>query len=498
MRQSTLELHEKVAETLLERKMVSAGAVKAAHDERRLTGRPVGEILVKNGFIRHADLIDLLLEVAPELVRNEHAFVPSVPAEVFESTRSMIVAESADKLYVGTLSPQSIVTARIQEHDDREIIYVPASLERIENYIAEVERISANSEDSLLDRIIYESLIHGVSDIHIIPKMDIYSILFRYLGVRHIHYSGLADEYNTLAARIKDRSGMDLSERRVPQDGGFQVEYRGHFVDLRVATIPTVYGETIVIRVLDSEAINMRLDTLGISRVEDWKRAISRADGLCLICGPTGSGKTTTLNATVRGMDRFSRSIYTAEDPVEYNMPYVAQVNVNTAVGLDFARALRAFMRADPNVVILGEIRDEETSRNMLRAAETGHLVMATLHTGSIRGAVQRLQDLGVNAHELRYLLRGVLVQRLMRVQCTKCHGAGCKHCMNTGYKGRTIISECSYFNNEEEVDAMMAGKRNWTTLVEDAVNKYKAGETDRKEVERIFGGEAELYLNAV
>jgi general secretion pathway protein E len=230
--------------------------------------------------------------------------------------------------------------------------------------------------------------------------------------------------------------------------------------------------------------------------MEDWRAGIGRTDGLCLICGPTGSGKTTTLSATIKEMDRFALSVNTLEDPVEYRIPFVAQVNVNAAVGLDFARGIRAFMRADPDVIVVGEVRDTDTARNAIKGAETGHLMLATLHTGSIPGAVQRLRDLDIPIYELRHVLRSVLAQRLVRSVCVHCKGAGCNNCMNTGYGGRVPVSECAYFSSEEDVERMLAGERWWPTLLDDAVLKYKQGITDLRELERVFGTrEVELAL---
>jgi general secretion pathway protein E len=296
---------------------------------------------------------------------------------------------------------------------------------------------------------------------------------------------------------------MDMAEKRRPQDGGFQLDFNGRLVDLRVATVPTPDGEIVVIRILDPEKAQVNLDKLGITRVDEWRRGMTRSDGLCLICGPTGSGKTTSLNATVKELDRFGKAIFTAEDPVEYRIPYVAQVNINNSVDLDFARAIKAFMRSDPDIIIIGEVRDEETARNAIKAAETGHLVFATLHTGSIPGAVNRLRDLGVDAHELKYVLRSVMAQRLMRTICNACNGDGCKECFNKGYGGRTIVSEVKYFTTEKEVNAIINSNPDedidvtWSTMIEDGFLKYKTKETSPGEFVRVFGTEAENMLVA-
>lgn len=261
---------------------------------------------------------------------------------------------------------------------------------------------------------------------------------------------------------------------------------------LRVVAVPTTDGERIVVRLLDPDSMNLSLDDLGITRVADWRKAVSRPYGLCLICGPTGSGKTTTLNATAREMNFLERAIYTAEDPVEYRIAYAGQVNINKTVNLDFSEAVKTFMRADPDVIIVGEVRDIETARNAIKAAETGHLVIATLHTGSILGAVGRLRDIGVASYELLHLLRGVMVQRLVRTICKPCAGAGCRECRDTGYRGRTIVSEATYLPNEEAVAKVLNSERNWPTIVDDALAKLQAGETDMREIRRVFGAEVD------
>jgi general secretion pathway protein E len=283
---------------------------------------------------------------------------------------------------------------------------------------------------------------------------------------------------------------MDQVETRIPQDGGFTMEFRNRLVDMRVATVPTVNGEIVVIRLLDPDKAQRSMIELGITQIATWRAATNYPFGLCLICGATGSGKTTTLNATVREMDRFGKAIRTVEDPVEYRIPYVGQVNVNPIVGLDFAFALRAFMRADPDVIMLGEVRDVETAKLTLRAAETGHLVLATLHTGTVRGAVGRLRSLGVSDFDLRPLLRGVLVQRLVRTICSSCKGDGCERCLYTGYAGRTVVAECALFRNEMEVDRAINGEKWWPTMVSDALGKIKNGETTAEEVYRVFQSE--------
>jgi len=476
---------------------LSEAMVQACLAEQQITGEKFSLILTRNGFITRKLLIEAILAVNPTGILGEQHYTSLIPAEVLIRTRTMVVAETTTKIFLATLESERQVRIELEPYvRGLEINFVPLNHDQLEDYLSEVSRF-AEDDNNLVERLLRTALQENCSDVHIVPRYNTYSVFYRHLGVRHLAHEGSLEEYNTLCARIKDLSRMDLAERRVPQDGGFQIEHEGKVVDLRVATVPTANSEQIVIRILDPDRVQPKLDGLGITNLKAWRKGVSRPEGLCLICGPTGSGKTTTLNASIKEMDRFGRAIYTIEDPVEYRLAFTGQVNINPAVGLDFARAVRAFMRADPDVIVVGEVRDSETARNAVKAAETGHLVLATLHTGSIYGSVQRLRDLGVPQHELRYLLRTVLVQRLVRTICRQCTGKGCTACFRTGYAGRTVVSECVYFPGEKQVTDMFEGKTWWPSMLEDAVHKANSGITTKEEVIRIFGAEAEEAFDA-
>ncbi|WP_231370143.1 GspE/PulE family protein [Thioalkalivibrio sp. ALE16] len=458
----------------------------------------MGKILVRNGFIRQDTLVETLRHTNPGMLMRESTLMPGLPASVLAETRSMIVAELPDTVYVATLKPKGMTRRRLRPYmGGRDIQFVPASPQRVDDYLEKAQRANAN-DGGMLEWMLRKALDNNASDLHIMPRMHSYTVLSRQMGVRELMHEGTMDEYNSLTAQIKDRARMDMAERRIPQDGGFSVEHNGRIVDLRVATVPTTEGETIIIRLLDPDRVNPVLDHLGITRINEFRKAMSRAEGLCLICGPTGSGKTTTLNAAVREMEVLERAIYSVEDPVEYRIPYVGQVATNDSVGLDFARAVRAFMRSDPDVILVGEIRDLETARNAVKAAETGHLVMGTLHTSSVRGAIGRLRDIGVEPHELRYLLRGVMAQRLVRTVCNECNGAGCDACGNKRYAGRSIVSEVAYLPDEESVDRVIAGECWWPSMIDDVRVKLEEGLTDLQEVRRVFGAEFKAEPDAM
>lgn len=483
---------------LLKAGLVNEEALHACLEEQKVTRERLGLILTRNNLVSRTALLDAILATAPDNISGETFITLRVPLEVLVSTKSMVVAEMGDKVFVCTLGSERQAALEIAPfYPEAELVWVAANHEQVDNYLEEIARMTS-SDDSLVDRLMRKAFaLDGVSDIHIIPRYSSYSVFFRRHGRKGLVHEGSLDEYNTLAARIKDLSKMDLAERRIPQDGQFSMEFNGKMVDLRVATVPTVNSEALVLRLLDPSRVPDGLNKLGITRVELWRKGISRPDGLCLICGPTGSGKTTTLNATLRELDRFGSAIFTLEDPVEYRLPFVNQVNINPAVGLDFARGIRNFMRADPDVIIVGEIRDAETARNAVKAAETGHLVLGTLHTGSIRGAVQRLRDLDVPGHELTYLLRSVMVQRLMRTLCSHCKGVGCKACSGSGYGARTVISECNYFSSEDDVLRLLdTNDRWWPTLIDDAILKLDQGLTTEREVIRALGDPARVLLD--
>lgn len=485
---------------LIESKRVPKEALDAALLETFVNNEPLSNIIVKNGFISQMEIIDLMIKLEPDYLVDEQVIIPTIEPELLQKLQTMIHAVTMGHVYLATTKTEQEVIANLKPFfPSHQFEFIPCDLEKLDSYLERAHSIFYD-EGSLVEKVIRKAIQNNVSDIHIVPHHDTYSVLYRYLGVRYVDFISNKEEYLSLVARIKDLSKIDMTEKRVPQDGGFALDYNGKMVDLRVATIPNTYGEQVVIRILDPDKAQFSLTQLGISNIQDWRKGSSRADGLCLICGPTGSGKTTTLNSTLRELDRFGKAIYTIEDPVEYRIPYIGQVNINPAVGLDFARAVKAFMRADPDVIVIGEIRDAETARNAIKAAETGHLVFATLHTGSIPGAINRLRDLGVEAHELKYVLRSVMAQRLMRTICKSCNGEGCPQCFDKGYAGRTIVSEIKYFSAMKDVLNIIATKEKdveitWETIQDDAFKKVKNGESSVGEFIRTFGSEAEEIL---
>jgi len=319
----------------------------------------------------------------------------------------------------------------------------------------------------LLNAILAESLKENASDIHIEPYEKEALVRFRLDGVLSTVLSPSVQITPLLISRIKVMSKLDIAEKRLPQDGRMSVKLGGRNIDLRVSTMPSSHGERVVMRLLDKDAGKLQVDDLGMpqSTSSELDELIKRPHGIILVTGPTGSGKTTTLYAALQQMDREGRNIMTVEDPVEYDLPGISQTQINLRAGMTFARGLRAILRQDPDVILIGEIRDGETAEIATQASLTGHLVLSTLNTNTAAGAITRLQDLGVDSFLLASTVRGIVSQRLLRKLCTQCRvsvepnefnrdllqlksgdriyeAAGCNECNNTGFSGRQALFE--------------------------------------------------------
>jgi general secretion pathway protein E len=319
----------------------------------------------------------------------------------------------------------------------------------------------------LLNAILAESLKENASDIHIEPYERESLVRFRLDGVLSTVLKPSAQITPLLTSRIKVMSKLDIAEKRLPQDGRMSVKLGGRSIDLRISTMPSSHGERVVMRLLDKDAGKLQVDDLGMpeetsAQLDDL---IRRPHGIILVTGPTGSGKTTTLYAGLQQMDRQGRNIMTVEDPVEYDLPGISQTQINLRAGMTFARGLKAILRQDPDVILIGEIRDGETAEIATQSSLTGHLVLSTLHTNTAAGAITRLQDLGVDSFLLASTIRGILSQRLLRKLCHHCRqpsepnefnrqllklesgekiydAAGCEKCNSTGYSGRQALFE--------------------------------------------------------
>lgn len=390
----------------------------------------------------------------------------------------------------------------------------------------------------LLDAVIVQGLEAGCSDMHLEPGNEFNRIRYRIDGVLQQAQRIPMDRHTALVSCVKLMAGMDIAEKRRPQDGRAQVTYGEQKIDLRVSSMPTVLGEKIVIRVLDSEANLLRLEDMGFTEtnLDLYQLMFKSSYGLVLITGPTGSGKTTTLYATLQELNQSERNIITIEDPVEYRMDGVNQVAVNTKIGMTFAGGLRSILRQDPDIIMIGEIRDRETAEISIRAALTGHLVFSTLHTNTAAGAITRLLDMGIDPFLTASALRGIVAQRLVRKLCPACkleyavdetawewklfqdvthigkeerglhdkltlfRQSGCEGCRQSGYKGRMAVHEVllvsaalkdkiiRHASEQELWDAAKAENPNLVSLEEDGMHKVKEGLTSVQELLRVLG----------
>lgn len=376
-----------------------------------------------------------------------------------------------------------------------------------------------------INKVLLDAIRQGASDIHFEPYESSFRVRFRIDGMLHDVAHPPFALRTRMAARLKVMSRLDISERRLPQDGAIKLKVESRSIDLRVNSLPTVYGEKLVLRILDSSSARMPIEQLGLSdeQRELYEQALARPQGMILVTGPTGSGKTVTLYTGISMLNDESRNICTAEDPVEIKVAGVNQVQVLPRIGLDFASALRAFLRQDPDVVMVGEIRDLETAEIAARAAQTGHLVLSTVHTNSAAETIARLSDMGVAAFNIASAVKLIIAQRLARRLCNECkrparipaqalidlgfsaaqasdatlfEAVGCQHCTQ-GYKGRVGIYEVLPINDElsqlimagasaKEID-QTARRHQYPDLRRSALEKVLLGQTSLAEVNRVI-----------
>ncbi len=329
-----------------------------------------------------------------------------------------------------------------------------ADLSRIMQDLPALEDLLETSDDApiirMLNALLTQAARDGASDIHIEPYERSSSVRFRVDGTLREVVKPNRALHAALISRLKVMADLDISEKRLPQDGRISLRIGTRAVDVRVSTLPSAHGERAVLRLLDKSQSKLSLESVGMQGdvLARFETLVKQPHGIILVTGPTGSGKTTTLYAALQRLDAAASNIMTVEDPIEYELPGIGQTQVNAKIDLDFARALRAILRQDPDVIMIGEIRDFETAQIAIQASLTGHLVLATLHTNDAASAVTRLTDMGIEPFLLSSSLLGVLAQRLVRKLCTHCKGTGCAECSHTGYQGRTGVFELMIAND--------------------------------------------------
>ena len=330
-----------------------------------------------------------------------------------------------------------------------------ADLSRMMQELPAVEDLLEMADDApiirMLNALLTQAARDGASDIHIEPYERHSCVRFRVDGTLREVVQPNRALHAALISRLKIMAQLDISERRLPQDGRISLRIGTRAMDVRVSTLPSAHGERAVLRLLDKSQNKLELEAVGLQGdvLQRLQQLISQPHGIILVTGPTGSGKTTTLYAALSRLDASSSNIMTVEDPIEYELAGIGQTQVNPKIDLTFAKALRAILRQDPDVIMIGEIRDFETAQIAIQASLTGHLVLATLHTNDAASAVTRLSDMGVEPFLLSSSLLGVLAQRLVRKLCLHCHGTGCAQCAQSGYLGRTGIFELLVTNDD-------------------------------------------------
>ncbi len=501
-----------LGEALVQDGALSREQLQRALTEQKSSGRMLGELLVDQGIIQAAGLVRVLArQFGIRGVQLRHglidpALLVEIGAEEAQRLKAIPMFKVRDTLTVAMAEPQSLpkidrlcqltgckvrpvlaleqnILEFIEKYaeGDNDIDEFLASLGESDLNVVEDETVDEGPETNL-DRMVEGSPIvnlvnmalmtsirDGASDIHIEPDKKGTRIRYRIDGrLRELMRppSGL---HAAIVSRMKVIGKMDIAEKRLPQEGRVRIMAEGRGIDLRVSSMPTLLGEKIVIRILDKSNLHTNMETLGFraSALEAFQRMLHQPHGLVLVTGPTGSGKTTTLYSALYLLRNPDRNIVTVEDPVEYQLDMVNQIQVQEGIGMTFARALRSILRQDPDVIMVGEIRDEETARVAVQAGLTGHLVLATLHTNDAPGAVGRLLDMNVEPYLLSSVLNGVVAQRLARTVCPNCktkyypsenvlrdadlpvddgkvfmHGVGCESCHNSGFRGRRGIYE--------------------------------------------------------
>lgn len=557
-----MEKHWGFGRYLIEQGYIEAQDLDTALASSCEPGERIGEVLVRLGLLSRNQLYEALsaflqvsrvnlaevkidpeaCQLIPEDIAGRHLLFP------FQLQDGILKVAMADPSSVQALEDVRLITGlRIepflaQENEIRAAIRQHLVLQQSAARLADKSQfaempadfaveIGEAGEDAptirLVDSILEEAVRLGASDIHWEPQEQGLKIRFRLDGELAMITSLPLPAARSVISRLKTMAKMDVAERRLPQDGRFAIDVAKRRIDLRVSTLPTVAGEKAVVRVLDPETAERPLSTLGMRPdVEAGiRRLLQVPHGLLLVTGPTGSGKTTTLYALLREVQREALNIVSIEDPVEYRLPGVVQVQVNGRIGLTFAHGLRAILRQDPDVILIGEIRDEETARIATTAALTGHLVFSTLHTNTAAEAITRLLDMGIEPYLLADALNGVLSQRLVRLLCPYCkqplaggakfkdvvaafplppnkaiyEAKGCNRCRGTGYKGRIGIHEFLPYNEDirklvlsrqsSKLIEREARKTGMLTLFEDGVIKVYEGLTSLDEVLRVASG---------
>jgi type IV pilus assembly protein PilB len=556
-----------LSELLRERNLVGPEQFRELQEEHERTGKPLSQVIIDFGLVSEEQLlravaehlnleylnledIDIdkaVLRIMPSSVARMYS---AVPVSITGNIVTVAVMDPYNPQLVGELSfilgkdvqlavsPSKQIESTILRFFGEESESLKDVLEDMESQLATaevVETVSKTGGTAALEElasqapivrfvnlILFQAIQDRASDIHFEPFEDEFKIRYRVDGALYEMAPPPKHLALPVISRIKVMSNLNIAERRLPQDGRIQLNIGGKQVDLRVSSLPTQYGESVVLRVLDRTVVNLSLESLGMPNdiFEQTIETIKAPNGIFIVTGPTGSGKTTTLYSCLKRINTIDMKLLTSEDPVEYDIEGIMQVPINEAIGLTFGRALRAFLRQDPDIIMVGEMRDLETAQISIQASLTGHLVFTTLHTNDASGAVTRMIDMGVEPFLISSTMQGVLAQRLVRKACKKCrvayepteavlselsltkedtqgrpfyYGKGCMECNETGYKGRKGLFELLVMSepireliNQRAPAGVLRARAlelGMRTLREDGIRSILDGETTVEEV---------------
>jgi len=551
---------KQLGDILLEGGLVSAQQLEVAYEEQERVGRALGRVLIEQGVLTEAQLVSALAtQIGLRFVdlgdfAVDGSAIGRVPGAVCRRHSAMPIGFEDGKLLVAMADPANVFAMddirSLTGMDVKPVVAtrgdVAAAIDRYYRADSDLDDLtsvldSAEEEEDLskvkeivedapivkyVNLLITQAIQDRASDIHLEPTETDLRVRVRIDGVLHEVMRSPKAIQQGVISRLKIMADINIAERRIPQDGRLSVNAHGRKIDLRVATLPTVWGEKVVMRILDNSTARLDLADLGFSagNSERYSRSFTKPYGMILVTGPTGSGKSTTLYATLNVVSRPEVNVITVEDPVEYRLPGINQVQTNNKAGLTFASALRSILRSDPDIVLIGEIRDHETAQIAVEAALTGHLVLSTLHTNDSPSAVTRLTEMGIEPFLVGSALDAVLAQRLARRLCSKCKEAytptpatltgarfawpdgepmpelfravGCSACSKTGYKGRLALHEVMVVSETIERMAVehasataigeVARAEGMVTLRDDGMAKVLAGVTSLDEILRV------------
>lgn len=542
----------KLGEHLVAGGHISPSQLALALEEKQRNHKLLGETLVELGFVTEEVITQFVAQnIQADTVNFSQIQINSqaidaipyhiakrykvLPIEINDEHITMAMADIYNVVAIDALEKtcglpvHALVATESELLETLEYSYIQeGSLsETISEILNQTANLDDHTESSPLIRLADQLIVLGIrshaTDIHIEPEEKSLRVRMRRDGMMHEECLMPAELKDALTARIKIMAGMDVTEKRIPQDGRIRFQISKRKVDLRVSSLPTQHGESIVIRILDAAGKKLSLDNIGFSSkaLQQFKKALNTPHGVILVTGPTGSGKTTTLYAAIEAIDSLQRSVFTLEDPIEYAMPGIRQVQVNDDVGMSFSAGLRSLLRQDPDVILVGEIRDQETASLAIRAALTGHAVFSTLHTNDAAGAIPRLIDMGIEPYLLPSALVAIVAQRLVRKLCINCkqpvsdsldvleklgvkhqsdtqlwQAKGCDSCSHSGYFGRMAIYEVlniddsfhdAIMGNANRVEILKLAKNNgMQSLFEDGMIKAMQGHTSIEEIMRV------------